>query len=62
MPYYVRAFCKSEGVPAINELERALKFKYPEIRIETEDDRVGKWENAEYYYKIKNHILETFKL
>lgn len=54
MPYYVRAFCKSETLPTIEEIESTLKSNYPDIRIETEDERVGKWENAEYYYKNGN--------
>ena len=62
MPYYVRAFCKAEVVPTINDLARALNSEYPGIRFETEDDRVGKWENAEYYYKEGNEpvIVECY--
>lgn len=54
MPYYVRAFCKSETVPGISDLENSLKTQYPAIRIETAEDRNGKWENAQYFYKDNN--------
>jgi hypothetical protein len=54
MPYYVRAFCNSDTVPSISELESILKSEYPAIRLETEDARDGKWGNAEYYYKESN--------
>ena len=54
MPYYVRAFCNSDTVPSVSELENTLKAEYPVIRLETEDTRDGKWENVEYYYKEGN--------
>ena len=54
MPYYVRAFCNSESLSTIEELEYELKQEYPEIRLESEDLREGKWEQAEFYYKKGN--------
>ncbi|MGD2118772.1 MAG: hypothetical protein PVG66_10455 [Chromatiales bacterium] len=54
MPYYVRAFCKSDAVPSVSELESILKSEYSGVRLETEDARDGKWGNAEYYYKDGN--------
>lgn len=51
MPYYVRAFCKSDKVPMIDELEKSLQLEYPQVRINTEDSRESSWSNAEFFYK-----------
>ncbi len=54
MPYYIRAFCNSDTVSSVSELENMLKDEYPAIRLETEDTRDDKWESAEYFYKEGN--------
>lgn len=51
MGYYVRAFCKSDKVPTIAELENNLKSNYPQVHLDTPDTRDGVWKTVEYHYK-----------
>jgi len=51
MGYYVRAFCTSETIPSLAQVEQELKAAWPAMRFETEDDRHAvPWEGVEFYY------------
>ena len=56
MPYYVRAFCNSDTVPSVSELESILKAEYPAIRLETGDGRDGKWE--QFFDRGRTHAID----
>jgi hypothetical protein len=52
MPYYVRAFCKSESRPTIEEVEVALRAEYPTVRFKAEAAHNSReWKDAKFYYK-----------
>lgn len=51
MGYYVRAFCISDKVPPLDEVEQTLRKTLPLVRFETEDPRDSvDWRNAELFY------------
>lgn len=51
MGYYVRAFCRSDSVPALADVEGALRRTLPMVRFETEDPPdSAQWRIAQLHY------------
>lgn len=52
MAYFVRAFCASENIPSIQEIEVKIRKQYPSVRLVGQTEKNGSsWQSFELFYK-----------